>query len=470
MLWRCVCRMISTAVLDADASPGEMSQLTGSQAVQGAGAGRGAGARKALPQIGAGIVKSEKRNAARAEAVAVVRRATGWQLLSRMALPVFDFLSGQGGGAGAGEGGVEGEVEGDEGGRKGVDWMLEALQEALYDLSPTIRKRAQFVLSLAASPAGIAVRDGWREEMAQGGEAGDGGGHGGRGLLCAELGESVGWGVQEWATFLAMLDAADNSAPHYLIELWPRLPSLLPAAKEVRGGSAPDGDGERKLARGKMWMLEALFRMCVGHRSHALRLRLLHSLASDMFAGNERRLSMGFISDLLVAMDEPALLKFCGLNASNPAAPLGARRASWADIRWESVCKADFGAEYGDKGGVESGDARPAPPREVAGVQAFELILRRNLMLAPRRQVGVGDAGRGGGGGGGETGDGGAGACDGEEEDVCAANCSAGSWVAGTNRRIFGRGRGGRGSRGERARRGGGRRGGAIGVVGGSSA
>jgi hypothetical protein len=32
---------------------------------------------------------------------------------------------------------------------------------------------------------------------------------------------------------------------------------------------------------------------------------------------------MKFVKALVLAMDDPAFLKFCGLNAANPAAPLG---------------------------------------------------------------------------------------------------------------------------------------------------
>ena len=95
------------------------------------------------------------------------------------------------------------------------------MQEALSAASPTLRKRAQYVLSLATSP-----RDGSR-----GGKGGGGVEHAAthcNNLVWGALGEMVGWGVVEWRTFLAMLDAADNSSVHYIAELWHKLPALLP--------------------------------------------------------------------------------------------------------------------------------------------------------------------------------------------------------------------------------------------------
>ena len=68
---------------------------------------------------------------------------------------------------------------------------------------------------------------------------------------------------------------------------------------------------------------KVLFRVCMRHRSYLLRLRTLHTLASHELEGPSRTLSMQFVTALVLAMDDSAFLKFCGLNAANPAAPLG---------------------------------------------------------------------------------------------------------------------------------------------------
>ena len=35
-------------------------------------------------------------------------------------------------------------------------------------------------------------------------------------------------------------------------------------------------------------------------------------------------MSIAFLEEVILAMDDPAFLKFCGLNAANPAEPIGA--------------------------------------------------------------------------------------------------------------------------------------------------
>jgi len=90
---------------------------------------------------------------------------------------------------------------------------------------------------------------------------------------------------------------------------------------------------------------------------------------------------LAFVTDLLLAMDDAALLKFCGLNAANPAAPIG-EGMTHEDIGWETVCSAHFGAEHKVKGGIESGGGRGAL-FDVSGVQAFALVLRAFLFNLP---------------------------------------------------------------------------------------
>ena len=141
-------------------------------------------------------------------------------------------------------------------------------------------------------------------------------------------------------------DAASSSM-HRIADLWGKLPSLLPPP------AAPP-----PLHRAQMRLLEVLFRVCMRHgsrllschsftsiivriltqmralekvlfrvcmrhRSYLLRLRTLHTLACHELEGPSRTLSMKFVKALVLAMDDPAFLKFCGLNAANPAAPLG---------------------------------------------------------------------------------------------------------------------------------------------------
>ena len=96
--------------------------------------------------------------------------------------------------------------------------MLEHVRKALCDKSPDIRKRAQHVLELAT-------------QVPEGGAGG--GGAGGWGQLV----EVVGWGPEEWQCYLAMLDAADNSAIHLIVELWPQWLLLLPPPRPAEGCS-----------------------------------------------------------------------------------------------------------------------------------------------------------------------------------------------------------------------------------------
>ena len=293
-------------------------------------------------QMGAGSVKSARRVAARGEATVLARRMVGWQLLSRLPLVVFSRLS------------VDGDANVDE-----RDWLMEALRTAVCDPSSTVRKRAMYILGLAAAPTSD-----------------------GLGLRWDHLARAVGWQREQWHVYLAMLDAVENSSPHYIVELWPKLPSLLPSdrsAADRPDESTTDAATAAAQAAAQMLWLERLFLQCLSHRSHVLRLRTLHTLASTQLQG--ARLSAAFVGDLVIAMDDPQLLRVCGLNATNGVAPLGAL-AHWGDIQWSTVCRPDFGAELRDKGGVESSDGRGAS-WEVEGVQAFALILLRFLLQRP---------------------------------------------------------------------------------------
>ena len=295
-------------------------------------------------QMGAGSVKSARRVAARGEATLLARRMVGWQLLSRLPLVVFSRLS------------VDGDANVAE-----RDWLVEALRTAVCDPSSTVRKRAMYILGLAAAPTSD-----------------------GLGLRWDHLAKAVGWQREQWHVYLAMLDAVDNSSPHYIVELWPKLASLLPSKRTAADRSDESestkhaGTAAAQAAAQMLW-LERLFLQCLAHRSHILRLRTLHTLASTQLQG--ARLSAAFVSDLVIAMDDPQLLRVCGLNATNEVAPLGAL-AHWGDIQWSTVCRPDFGAELRDKGGVESSDGRGAS-WEVEGVQAFALILLRFLLQRP---------------------------------------------------------------------------------------